>query len=424
MSFFLTRFFRHILFALPVLLALPLSARAADPVSVASVQELHLALTAARQPKQPPLTLQLASGTYGRVVIKGIQSPVRLVPEDPRARPRLSGLNLQDSRGVTFEGLVFDYAVKAEAEPVRTAPFRVAKSRDISFRNVLFDGDLARGLGPAENGFPAGKALLVQDSQDLAVTDSEIRSFFAGLSFLRSRNITIARNNIHSLRNDGVNAAQVSDLVFENNKVHSFVRAPDAGDHPDMFQMWTHRTDAPSKRVTIRNNVFNSGHGLWTQTIFMRNDRVDKGDAGEELFYRNIRIENNVIINAHRHGIFVGEADGVVIRNNTVIRNLRSGEAHFSENLASPRILVADRSRNVVVERNAAYAFPKTRGGSWRIQDNIAIQANGRLAPGFYGRVFKNALTGDPLDLENFRYLTDGPLSGRSIGASLLKVQQ
>lgn len=429
MKCLLASIFRKTRFALPALLGvwtlfLPLAAGAAGVSKpVTSDQELHSALEAAREPGRPLLTLQLAPGTYGKAVIRGIRSPLRLVAADPGARPRLSGLDLRDSNAVSIEGLVFDYVAAAAGEPVWTAPFRVSRSQNISFRNVLFDGDDARGAGPADEGFPAGKALLVQDTRGLAVTDSEVRGFFVGLTLLRSQHITIAGNNIHSLRKDGVNVAQVSDLVFENNVVHSFRRAPNAGDHADMFQLWSRRTDAPAERVTIRNNIFNSGQGLWTQTIFMRNDRVDKGEAGEELFYRNIRIENNVIINAHRHGIYVGEADGVVIRNNTVIRNMRSGEAHFSDNLASPRILVAERSRNVVVERNAAYAFPEPRGDSWQISDNVAIQANGRLAPGYYDRVFSNALTGDPLDLENFRYLEDGLLSGRNIGAGLLQAR-
>ena len=58
----------------------------------------------------------------------------------------------------------------------------------------------------------------------------------------------------------------------------------------------------------------------------MRNEMVDTGGAGDEMFYRNITIEDNVIYNAQVHGITVGETHGLTIKNNTILRNQASGD--------------------------------------------------------------------------------------------------
>lgn len=396
-------------------------AGAENVLVVQTTTDIQTALRSAKEPGQPLLTLRLAPGRYDKLNIRDIKSPVKLQPQSADRRPELAGLQIVDSTSVTLEEVALSYRISSDKESVFTAPFRVYGSSHITFSGVLFEGDLARGHGPVEDGFPAGKGLLVRDSRYVTIENCEIRNLFLGLSVHRSRNVVISGNDIHGLRKDGLTLAQVQNLLVEGNYFHSFNRAPDAGDHADMIQLWTNKTDAPTDGVTVRDNVFNSGHGLWTQTIFMRNDLVDKGRAGKELFFRNIRIENNVIINAHIHGIYVGETDGLAILNNTLIRNSRSEAERFNEVWASPQIKVAERSRNVVIKRNAAFRFPRSEAADWSVRDNVSIQSERRMDAGFYGRVFENALAGDPLDLANFRYLATGPLSDGRVGAFRLR---
>ena len=65
-----------------------------------------------------------------------------------------------------------------------------------------------------------------------------------------------------------------------------------------MIQFWTSGTTSPSTNIVIRGNILDSGDGGWTQSIFMRNEMVDTGGAGDAMFYQNILIEDNVIYNA------------------------------------------------------------------------------------------------------------------------------
>ena len=227
----------------------------------------------------------------------------------------------------------------------------------------------------------------------------------------------IIGNEIHGLRSDGLNFAQVEGVVIEENKIHDFNRSLKSADHADMIQFWTNQTNAPSRDITIRNNILNSGAGLYTQSILMRNDQVDRGLAGDEMYYQNVRIEGNVISNAHLHGITVGETDGLTIVNNTVIRNARSQGKADNPALWTPQIRISEAARNVEIARNVTAKIVGPRDQpDWRVEDNIIVQDAARMRPGHYRTVFD----GDPADLSSLRYLPGGPLDGAGIGAPRL----
>ena len=154
----------------------------------------------------------------------------------------------------------------------------------------------------------------------------------------------------------------------------------------------------------------------------MRNDLVDRGLAGPEMFYRDVLITQNVIINAHLHGIAVGETDGLTLSNNTVIRNARSEGEDDNPALWNPRISVAGASRRVQILRNVVSRIAgHDNQGDWAVADNVFIQDQGRLVAGVaYDVAFANARDGNPQDLATFAYRPGGPLDGVGLGAERL----
>ena len=108
------------------------------------------------------------------------------------------------------------------------------------------------------------------------------------------------------MRSDGMNFAHVRTCLIEDNYLHDFAVQGVRGScrHDPVLD---ERGLRPSTDVIIRGNTLDVGDGDETQSIFMRNDMVDRGFAGEEMFYRNLLIEENVILNNHAHGITVGE---------------------------------------------------------------------------------------------------------------------
>ena len=237
-----------------------------------------------------------------------------------------------------------------------------------------------------------------------------------------SQNVTVQDNDIHGMRSDGLNFAQVTDAAILRNQIHDFRTADSTGDHADMIQFWTNGTSAPTRNVTIADNVLNAGAGRYTQSIFMRNDLVDRGLAGPEMFYRNITITGNVIINAHRHGITIGEADGLRIANNTVVQNAGAAGQTPNKSVWIPRITVAPASRNVTIARNVTSAVTGPAAQpDWSVTANLLVQNTARMQAGFYGQVFAPGVLQDPSRIQSFAPRPGGMLDGTGIGSPLLQ---
>jgi len=239
---------------------------------------------------------------------------------------------------------------------------------------------------------------------------------------MESDQVAIKSNDFSGMRRDAMNFAQVTDVLIERNNIHDFNRSPTSGDHPDMIQFWTTATHSPSQNITIRNNVFNSGNGLYTQTIFMRNEKVDQGQAGAELYYRNIEITDNLILNAHLHGITVGEVDGLTIARNTLLQNPLSADGPLTDELWVPRINVTSRAKNVSIINNVVSDIRGFDGQrDWQVDGNVVVQPRSSMAPGYYPTVFDFAPDADRADLRSYRIRPGGPADNSRVGSGILR---
>ena len=210
-------------------------------------------------------------------------------------------------------------------------------------------------------------------------------------------------------------------LLVADNFIHDFQTSALSGDHPDMIQFWTAGTTRPTRDVVISDNVLNAGAGSWTQSILMGNELVAQGLAGPEMLYRDITITGNVILNAHLHGISVGESDGVLIAHNTLIHLARADGAEDNPDLWTPRINLTETSDHVTIEGNATSAIV---GGEnrpdWTIRGNVLIQDRDPAADNFYDSVFEAAMTSTASTLAPFAYMPGGPVDGVTAGAARL----
>ncbi len=381
-------------------------------------------LAAALRAAKPGDVIELQGGDYGVLEIKraGGQAglPIILRSADPANPARLSEMELREVSHLVIDGLTFDYEYGPDDKP-NIRPFRVFTTRGLTIQNSLFDGDLADSDSPDDEAYPTGYGLSVRSSAEIRIEGNEVRDFYRGILFADSVDISVLGNDVHAIRMDGMNFAQVERALIEGNVIRDFKRAVDSADHADMIQFWTNKTERPTQDVTIRNNVLNSGLGWYTQSIFMRNEEVDTGRAGSEMFYRNISIEGNVIINAHLHGISVGETDGLIIRNNTVLHNVRSNGEKPNDALWVPQVRVRDVSRNVRIENNILHKITGHAAQSdWVVENNLLVQNRFPNQPNFYNDLFVSGVNGDPRDLASFGYLQQGPLDGTGLGAAML----
>ena len=389
-------------------------------VEVASAAALTNALGTAA----PGTVLQLTGDDYGALILTDLNgadgAPITLRSADPAHPAQFSAMHLRGVSHLVLQGLSFDYRFSPE-DAANFRPFDITGAQDITLTGNLFDGDVATGVSAEDDDKPTGFGLALRGVTKAMLDGNEIRNFYRGLIFSESTDVTVRGNDVHDIRMDGMDFAQMDRVLIEGNHIHDFKRVLASTDHADMIQFWTNGTKTPSSDITIRGNILNSGAGLYTQSIFMRNDQVDTGKAGPEMFYRRVVIEENVIINAHLHGITVGETADLMIRNNSVIRNAASQGPEDNPALWTPQIRVAPTSTKVTVIKNVV---SKVAGydtqPDWTVADNFAIQDRNPSQPGFYDQVFVAARSGDPTNLASFAYLPGGPLDGAGIGAALL----
>lgn len=374
--------------------------------------------------------IELAPGNYGRLELTqyvkfnvAFAAPITITSADSAHPAEFTYLAIRQAKNLIFDGIGFTYHFQP-GQTVEYPPFAVQDSQHIAFRACTFTGDVAVGETSVDNGFATGIGLSIRASADVTVEHNDISRFYRGLVLRDSDRVTVTANNVHDIRSDGMDFAADQSLRIIGNRIHAFRKSVLSKDHADLIQFWTRGTTRPSTDVEISSNILNAEGRGFTQTIFIRNEEVDEGRSGRAMYYRNLTIADNVIINAQIHGIHVGEADGLMIRNNTLIHDAASDGALRNPPLWRPRIEVSEKDDNVTITGNAAILItgPEKRP-DWHVAGNVIIQDTDPKAPGYYDRVFLAPHTGSPDDITRFTYRPGGPLDGVHVGAPLLLPQ-
>ena len=275
----------------------------------------------------------LEAGDYGRLEMRGTQDPrfvysseVTIASADPDNPAVLKSMLLQSVKNVTIDGVKFDLVTTASTG-LEVSSFKVDVSSDIKFKNTTFDGDVYKGSNAVEKGYGAGFGLQILRTDNVTVEDFELLNVPGSRpSFGRSRTSSSATT-------PSISVFRRQPQVLDDH--HGADRGEPHQEHPGepgqrlppRHDPVLHERDGHPLRpiVVIRGNILNSGDSkAASQSIFMRNEAVDSQGAGRGMYYSNFLIEDNVIYNAHSNAIWVGYADGLVIRNNTLLQNTAS----------------------------------------------------------------------------------------------------
>ncbi len=362
-----------------------------ETFTVSTSTELYAALSRA----QGGETILLASGNYGKLVLDSksgfdiaFAEPVTIVSADAGNPAVLSGMDVDGAANLTLDGLVFDYAF-SQGQPMWASPFQIADSENITIRNSVFDGDVVTNGSEEDNGYGNGYGLKVGGSTGIVIENNEFFDFNRGIVMGENTDTVISGNDLHAIRSDGMDFVAMTGVVIEDNHIHDFTRSMSSGDHADMIQFWTNGSGTPSTDIEIRGNLLDIGEGDPTQSIFMRNDMVDSGLAGDEMFYRNVLIENNTIYNAHSNGIVLGEAVGVVIRNNSVLHADGRNADGADSTVEIPRITVSGSSSDVEISNNVTSSVGLVQDrADWVYSNNVLVQDQNAHADNYYADIF------------------------------------
>ena len=395
-----------------------------NTITVSSSTELMAALATGTA----GTTILLGSGNYGDLNLSSASQPwsqfageMTIKSADAAHPATFSSVSLTGVQNLTFDGVKFDYVAAAGGvDWVRGVA--ITGSDHISIKNSKFDGDLAHGVGETLDGYGSGFGLYVERSSNVTIENNEFFNWGRAGVFTGVDNFIVKGNDVHDIRSDGFDFANVNNVLIEDNYIHDFRTAPGSGDHPDMIQFWTAGTSSPSTNIMISDNFLDSGAGQWTQSIFMDNELIDQGIAGQEMYYKNVTIENNVIYNAHIHGITVGETIGLTINNNTILQNPASAP-DAADLLWVPSIHIKDASQNVLIANNIlpqTYNPQLTTPTDQRtLEGNIWVQSNDPHAANYVGDLFVNALAGAHATLADLKAVPGGIIDQTNVGASL-----
>lgn len=351
-------------------------------------------------------TLVLAGGNYGALNIKkAFKSPVSIRSADPGSPACFTGMRLNGAGNLGLDGLVFDYSYKP-GDKNRTNAFSIGNGHNITITNSVFEGDYNAGIGH-------GLGLLITGSSKVTISNSTFRKWWKALTGFNTTYLTLRRNQFYDIRADGMALSGIDDLTIEFNRFHTF-RGGNSRDHRDMIQLMR-TTNRGSSNIVIRDNIFDIGAGDYTQTIFMGKSGKDTNDP--LLRHKNVLIENNVIYNAHLHGISIHAADNLSIRKNSIIRVRQANDGKVT----IPRINVSF-STYVVIEQNVVgeiNGYQNQR--DWAVLNNAIVQDQSPARPGYYDREFIYYATGAANGFHEYGVRPGSEVDRLNAGSTLVK---
>lgn len=269
----------------------------------------------------------------------------------------------------------------------------VTDADDISFTHCVFEGE----LDGSNHGVQFG--CLITRCLRPIFNNNEMFHWRKCLKYIACDDVVVKFNNIHSMNEDGVDANACFGLNFEDNWLHD--RLTDILGSGDFFQTWATDVDRPVKDYTFRGNFFDIGGGRNIQSLFMTNVFAANTPENTDLWYRDIIIEDNVIVNVMFNGIITGLTIGLTVSRNTVLRGFGGVTAPSIGESAAP-------SPTRVTDDNISNYSQAT---DFIVQDTDSGAAN------YYGDEFVDALKTNA-SLADLRAVADGTIETNGYGAA------
>ncbi len=386
---------------------------------VSNLAELNVAMAAAVGGE----VIELTPGNYGSAWFTHVfPTPVTIVSQDPANPAVFTELAIDGgATNIILDSLYFRYTYVA-GDPEWIKPFEINDAFNITIRNSIFEGDEIPSSTGGSGNFGTGIGLNMVGNDGVTIEFCEVYNFWTGIGNGHNSNITVRGCDLHDMSTDALVNVDVKGLLIEGNYLHDLKRDFSTGNHADMIQLWDTQGGQWTEDMTIRGNFIDVGITGVTQSIFLKNESWD----GVE-YHRNFLIEDNVIYNAHTHGITVdwGGFDGVVIRNNTVLYNPHAidpntpgGNTPFI-NVKTEDHLNVTVTGNVVGKTWNWDAVMATPG--WTTGNNLMIQYDDPVAANYYGGLFVNPFAVNAT-LADLRALAGGLIELAGVGAAMTRM--
>lgn len=332
-------------------------------------------------------------------------------PDNPSA---IATIDFKSASHITIENVEFDSSSVYKSRPEWLNDINIIGGEDITIRDSRMIGTATEFLTRDNPEAKADNMGLVRYIDGFTFENNFVSNYNFGLNLRESENVVIRNNEITALQGDPLRIAGLIDAVVEGNYLHDLIGSDITVNHMDLIQLWSSRTTNVTENLTIRGNILDAGDGVGAQSIFMRNEQVDRsGGTAVDRFYKNIVVTENVIYNGQLHGVTVGETNGLTIANNTLVTNPAAGVMAGDElRVSDPSINVADLSRNVRITDNITAKINAPAQAV--LSGNVLVDYNDGRAENSVDNLFVNAGAG----VAGLQAKPGGLLDGAGAGAS------
>ena len=167
-------------------------------------------------------------------------------------------------------------------------------------------------------------------------------------------------NTFDNIKWDGIIAGQLNGARFVGNDID--LHSTPGLRHSDGMQFWNTDVNKPSRDLLIQDNEIQT-HNKLSHGIYMAN-AVANQTHDDNAAFRNVDIQDNIVLNGDGFGIAWGQTIGLNIRDNIVLRDIAVTPA--STRGSVPHILVHQDSSDVKVDGNYTHMQPWAADGQWQ----------------------------------------------------------
>jgi hypothetical protein len=333
-------------------------------VSVSNAAQLSSALKAAKSGD----VITLSGGDYGHLNLKNLHFAEDVtIKAATGIEASFSKVNLVNVTNVKFDGILFDQNEKSGGS--RNFVFNQTKGVDIV--NSTFDGTLKGGYG-------TGQGIWVVHSSDFTLENSVVRDFYTAAYFQNTTGLTIKDNLIEKAGLDGMIVGKVHEVLIEGNAIKLHVQS--GKKHTDGIQFWNTGANEPSTNITIRDNLVGTNNSA-SHGIYMANGNA--ATHGKAAAFKNVLIEDNVVVSGQVSGIAWGRTDGLDISGNVL---LQDASVKSTKVINTPAIRVESTSTDVEIKGNVTHVAPASSGRNWapdkKANPSWTIEDNKIVKPG------------------------------------------
>jgi len=186
------------------------------------------------------------------------------------------------------------------------------------------------------------QGLLLLNSKNITVSNSEFQQLSYGVTHLNSQGVTVTDSFFHDVRTGGVRGGGSSQVTITDNDFRDF--HPFQWDHPDAIQFWTTEVKQAASDILISGNVIMRGGGAPIQGVFMRDE--------QGIYpYKNVTITDNLVVGSLYNGIAVGHGENVKVTSNVVV-GLTDQESWITVNGSTGVTVSNNQATRYLYEKN------------------------------------------------------------------------